>query len=641
MVKCSNDVMKKIMKQTKFIIIILCLVSDPLIAQVTKKVVHTDVIVVGGSASGIAAGIQAARMGVATLIVEPTTWLGGMITAAGVSAFDGNHLLPAGIFGEFRNQLYKVYGGPKQVETGWVSNTLFEPHIGDSIFKSMAAKEKKLQVQYNYIFKEAIVDGLTILGAKFISTNRETELWVYAKRTIDATELGDVMASAKIPYSLGMESYKKTGENVHVPTTNDIIQDITYVAILKDFGTPQPLIERPANYDSTEFDASNSDFYFNSARKKPGVNARKMLDYGKMPKGKYMLNWPIFGNDIYLNVIEQDYATREKELEKAKQQTLRFVYFIQKDLGFKNYALAKDEFPTKDKLALVPYYRESRRLKGVVRMKIQNIATPYDTEQPLYRTGIAVGDYPIDHHHKKNGAAPQQLDFYPVPSFNIALGTLIPPQNKNIIIAEKSISVSNIVNGTTRLQPCVLQIGQAAGMLAALSVLHKMAPINVPVRLVQEKLLEGGSYIMPYVDIEKTNMHFVAAQKLGATGLVQGKGVSMGWANKTFFNPNDSVPMAHFLATWSTKFPKEIKNLTKHEAMTIGDALYFAAQLTKQNQIQLINSVKIKWVQWGFSNFDLERPIHRIELAALLNEYNVFNLFSVNLKGDFIKTSNK
>jgi hypothetical protein len=136
-------------------------------------------------------------------------------------------------------------------------------------------------------------------------------------------------------------------------------------------------------------------------------------------------------------------------------------------------------------------------------------------------------------------------------------------------------------------------------------------------------------------------MHFVAAQKLGATGLVQGKGVSMGWANKTFFNPNDSVPMAHFLATWSTKFPKKIKNVFKHETMTIGDALYFAAQLTKQNQIQLINSVKIKWGQWDFSNFDLERPIRRIELAALLNESNIFKLFSVNLKGDFIKASNK
>ena len=53
-------------------------------AQTTYK---TDVLVIGASASGIAAGIQSARMGVNTIITEPTTWLGGMITAAGVSAF--------------------------------------------------------------------------------------------------------------------------------------------------------------------------------------------------------------------------------------------------------------------------------------------------------------------------------------------------------------------------------------------------------------------------------------------------------------------------------------------------------------------------------------------------------------------------
>ena len=633
MISLYKNLLKNKLKSIQVLFVFLLSFSNQLGAQVNKKVIYTDVLVVGGSASGVAAGLQSARMGVATLIVEPTTWLGGMITAAGVSAFDGNHLMPAGLFGEFRDQLYQVYGGPKQVETGWVSNTLFEPHVGDSIFKAFAIKEKKLQIQFNYSFKEVLLKGATIIGAKFISNKNNSALLVYAKRTIDATEMGDVMASAKIPYSLGMESYKETGENVHVPATNDIIQDITYVAILKDFGTPQPLIERPAHYDSTEFDASNTDFYFDTTRKKPGINARKMLDYGKLPNEKYMLNWPIFGNDIYLNVVEQDQAAREKLLEKAKQQTLRFVYFIQKDLGFKNYGLAIDEFPTKDKLALHPYYRESRRLKGVVRMKVQNIATPFDTDLPLYRTGIAVGDYAIDHHHKKNITAPQHLDFYPVPSFNIPLGTLIPPQHKNIIIAEKSISVSNVVNGTTRLQPCVLQIGQAAGMLAALSVIHHLAPIDVSVRMVQENLLKTGSYIMPYVDLEKTDMHFVAAQKLGATGLIKGKGVPMGWANKTYFNPKDSVATKSFLEVWLKKFPNDKKVI--HENMSINEAVYFASELKKNNFNQEKEIIKNKWKGWGFTNFDLERPILRIELAALFNEADVFNKFSVDLKGNF------
>ena len=50
-----------------------------------------DVLIIGGGASGVTAGIQSARMGAATLIVEETEWLGGMLTSAGVSAVDGNY----------------------------------------------------------------------------------------------------------------------------------------------------------------------------------------------------------------------------------------------------------------------------------------------------------------------------------------------------------------------------------------------------------------------------------------------------------------------------------------------------------------------------------------------------------------------
>ena len=41
-----------------------------------------DVVIVGGGASGTAAGLQAARMGARTLIVEEFDWLGGMLTSS-------------------------------------------------------------------------------------------------------------------------------------------------------------------------------------------------------------------------------------------------------------------------------------------------------------------------------------------------------------------------------------------------------------------------------------------------------------------------------------------------------------------------------------------------------------------------------
>ena len=619
------------MKKHPFLFVAFQLLFNFTQAQSSVENLKTDVLVIGGTASGISAGIQSARLGVNTLVVEETPWLGGMLTSAGVPAFDGNNAMPAGLFGEFRQHLYDYYGGANAVSTGWVSNTLFEPHIGDSIFKSMARKEQLLTVKYNYQFISVIKNGTTITGAEFYEIYTGAKLLVKAKRVIDATELGDGLASAKVPYDLGMESNDITGEQVNLAGANDIIQDITYVGILKDYGSPQPLIARPINYDSTEFDGSNTSFYKDTSRKRPSVDAKKMLEYGKLPNNKYMLNWPIYGNDIYLNVVEKTPKQREALLEQAKQQTLRFVYFIQKDLGFNHLALANDEFPTKDKLALYPYHRESRRMHGMVRMLVQHISKPFDTPQPLYTTGIAVGDYPVDHHHKKNSAAPQHLEFFPVPSFNIPLGALIPKDASNFIVAEKSISVSNIVNGTTRLQPCVMQIGQASGLLAALSIKNRVDPKNISVRQVQQALLDANGYIMPYKDVTQKDRYFKAIQKIGATGLLRGVGVPTGWANATFFNPNDKVKLDEFSKAWNKKFTSALVD-NKNE-FTINDALFVSAKLSKTSVEKIKGSFELKWKLIGLQNFNLQRPILRYELAAILDQYKVFNIFDVDIYG--------
>ncbi len=604
-------------------------------SQKIDQIQETEVLVIGGTASGICAGLQSSRLGVKTIIAESTPWLGGMLTAAGVSAFDGNHNMPAGIFGEFRARLYQHYGGSNKVSTGWVSNTLFEPHVGDSIFKAMAKSEKHLQINYHYELLNVNKEGNTITGVLFYDNQYHKNILIKAKRYIDATELGDVLAAAKIPYDLGMESNDVTKEQVNKNGVNDIVQDITYVAVLKDYASPQPMIDRPKNYDSLEFDASNLSFYKDSTRTKPPVDAMKMLNYGKLPGNKYMLNWPIYGNDIYLNVVEKTSKERVALLEIAKQQTLRFVYFIQKDLGFKNLALADDEFKTKDKLAYYPYYRESRRVKGLSRMLVQHIATPFETEKPLYRTGVAVGDYPIDHHHKKNPSAPQHLDFFSVPSFNIPISVLIPENQDNIIIAEKSISVSNVVNGTTRLQPCVMQIGQAAGLLAAQSVKDNIVPKNVSVRKLQNILLEANGYIMPYVDVKQSSPYFKAVQRIGATGLLKGVGVPNGWANTTYFYPDKAVSFADFVSVWKMKFDYPA-NLIEHD-MTIEDAANFATLLSGKKMNEILPGFKTHWISLNLTDFDLKRSIKRVELAAILNEYDLFNQFNVDVFGFYIK----
>ncbi len=617
----------------------LILFFTMLIAKIaiTQTSIYTDVLVIGGGTGGTAAGIQSARMGVKTIITEEGPWLGGMLSSAGVSATDGNHDLPSGIWNEFRNEIYKVYGGPQKVATGWVSNTQFEPRVADSIFKSMATKEKKLTVYFHYRFLSVIKKNNQLTGASFMVTQTGKKIIIFAKQIIEATELGDVIASAKIPYSLGMESGAITVEDVGVTQSSSIIQDLTFVAILKDFGKGvDKTIPKPDGYHPEEFDGACTNYYNDKTRKAPSVDAQKMLDYAKLPNGKFLINWPNYGNDIYLNTISLTTAQREKQLEKAKQQTLRFVYFIQTQLGYKNLGLAVDEFPTKNKLALLPYYRESRRVKGVTRFTINHIAKPF--EYNYYQTGISVGDYPIDHHHKKNPEAPQHLDFYPVPSFNIPLGSLIPEKINGLIVCDKSISVSNVVNGATRLQPCVLLTGQAAGMLAALSVLQKKQPRDISVREVQNNLLQAGACIMPYIDVPVTHKYFIAIQKIGATGILRGTGIPYKWANQTWFYP-DSVIEAEIFAR-DAENCTGVKFNSKSKIVTVNDIVQYVSDAYKSMGKTILSEENIakNWISLGLENFDANRPAKRFEIAVLINAWiNPFDNIAIDHSGNFKK----
>lgn len=628
----------------------LCFVFVALVGCKSTETLHTDVLVVGGGAGGTAAGIQSARMGVQTIIAEPTVWLGGMLSAAGVSAFDGNHNMPSGIWSEFREQVYKVYGGPSKVATGWVSNTLFEPHVGDSILKNMASKEKALTIKYQHRFLEAIVKGNTVNGAVLLDEATGKTIRVMAKQVIDATELGDVMASAGVPFNVGMEASSVTGENVQVPESNDIIQDITYAAILKDYGPAADCtITKPANYDPMEFDGCCNEFCSEPSKLTSNVDAKKMLDYGKLPNGKYMINWPGKGNDIYLNMIPMSHEQRLEAIAAAKAKTMRFVYFLQTQFGFKHLALASDEFPSADRLPLIPYHRESRRMEGVVRFKVQHIADPFNQPQSLYRTGISVGDYPIDHHHRENTKAPQHLGFYPVPSFNVPLGALIPAKHEGLIVAEKGISVSNVVNGTTRLQPCVMLTGQAAGTTAALAVQQNVSARNIPVRSVQEALLKAGAYIMPYYDVKPTHPHFLAIQKIGATGILRSKGEPFQWANRTWFRPDTLLSNADLFPPTEIKF--NMPGDASTNALTITQAMRFASALggtlgtsssfSFGNPTAFTKEVQAAWEKWGLASFNENRSITRAELAVLLHQtVDPFSALQVNHQGVFMKTNN-
>lgn len=498
---------------------------------------EADVLIIGGTTSGTTAAIAAARQGARTIVVEQTPMLGGMLTAQGVCATDGNFDLPSGLWNEFRDHLRQRYGGIGALWTGWVSSTLFEPHVADSIFHAMAAACPTLEVMHGYRLTDVLRRGRRVTGAAF-TDGQGNRLLVKARITVDATDLGEALPLSGTAYRVGMDARAETGEAIAREQACDVVQDLTVVAILKDYGPgADRTIPEPEGYDPEEF-AGCYDLPSEGS-----VTPERMLDYGKMPGGKYMLNWPKAGNDIYLNVVEMPYEERVAALEAARQKTLRFVYHIQHTLGFRHLGIADDEFATPDGLAYLPYHREGRRLDGVVRMTLDDAADRY--HRPLYRTGISVGDYPVDHHHNCRPDI-ERIPFPPVPSFSVPLGALIPAVTENLVVADKAISVTNLINGSTRLQPVVMLTGQAAGTLAALAAARGCTPREVPVREVQDALLAQGAYIAPLYDVKPSDPDFATLQRIAATGILRMTGEPYHWANRSWFYPEGSVTVAEF-----------------------------------------------------------------------------------------------
>lgn len=598
-----------------------------------------DLLVVGGGASGMTAGVQAARMGTNTLVIEEQPWIGGMLTSAGVTCTDGNYKMRGGLWGEFVDGLVKHYGSLDALHTGWVSMIEFEPSVGQQVFRDLAKDEKNLQVENN----------VTILSigrdrGRWIATVRDADgslKNIEARMVIDATELGDVAKMAGVKYDIGMESRNVTNEDIAPEHANDIIQDLTWVAVLKDYGKGKDMtIPEPNGYNRENYVCCS----FNELCTDPKEPDRmrvpeEMLTYGKLPNNKYMINWPISGNDYYTNVIELDREQREVEFQKARDFALGFVYFIQKELGFKHLGLADDEFPTEDKLALIPYHRESRRIHGLVRYDLNDMVDLYDQPDALYRTGIAVGDYPVDHHHARyNGADTlPNLFFHAVPSFNLPLGTLIPKGVDDLIVAEKSISVSNIVNGATRLQPVVLQIGQAAGALASLALAQGIDVKDVKVRDVQRVILNAGGYILPYLDVPNTHSLFKPLQRIGATGLLHHTSKRVEWSNQSWMNINEPLlasDLERLYGFYGMTSPYE-----GSAEITVADGLNAVkaiAETQGYNTKNLTKTARELWKKHDLGKFNRKAVMTRGQYAALVDEVLApFDTRDVDINGMF------
>jgi hypothetical protein len=451
----------------------------------------TEVLIVGGGVGGTTAAIQAARRGAKTILVSEWSWLGGMLTTAGVSAPDGNELIPwqTGIWGEFLQALHSQEKAG--LNHGWVSFFTFQPATAANILAEWVNSLPNLHWIPGEIPVAILKQGNSITGVQF------SDLIVKAQIIIDGTELGDLLELGEIPYRWGWELQSVWGEP-SAPiveselTKNYPVQAPTWVVIMQDFiKDTAPPIAQPANYQPGKF----TDAWLNHG-------PQQFLNYGGLPGNQMMINWPIHGNDYGEGVERLIHSPQAKQefLQECRQHTEAFAYHIQNTLGDR-YGLATNSFPNGTAYALHPYYRESRRLEGLTTMTEQHILPIFGgnvAPLPMNEQGeveaIALGNYANDHHYPSGNIPlqPKSVEWggrWTGTPFTIPYRALIPVNINNFFVCEKNISVSHIANGATRLQPVVMNIGQAVGMAAALCIENNCQPRDLPVNLLQEALL--------------------------------------------------------------------------------------------------------------------------------------------------------
>jgi hypothetical protein len=108
-------------------------------------------------------------------------------------------------------------------------------------------------------------------------------------------------------------------------------------------------------------------------------------------------------------------------------------------------------------------------------VKEQHLSTAVRGDQGAvrYSDSVGVGAYRIDLHPSSGGDNYIDLSVWP---FQIPLGAFIPVRIENLLPAAKNIGTTHITNGCYRLHPVEWNIGEVAGLLAAMCLRRGATP---------------------------------------------------------------------------------------------------------------------------------------------------------------------
>ncbi len=426
-----------------------------------------DVIVAGGGPAGCAAAVAAAREGARTLLIEKASALGGMGTLGLVPAWcpfsDGKQLI-------YRGLAEKVFTASKAGMR----------HVPQTALDWVAIDPERLKRIYDDLVGEAGVRVLfdSAVAAVDLATSREVRALIVANKAglsayrarvyVDCTGDADVCAWAGATYDKG----NMLGD----------LQPATHCFVL-------------SNVDSYQ--------YANGSRPTlDGALGRLRRQSGKYPRIKdpHLCNNLIGPGTVGFNAghLWDVDNTDPDSVSRALPEGRRLAEEIRQALA----ELAPQTFANAFLVATGALLgiRETRRVKGDYTLTIKDYL-----QRRTFADEICRNAYPVDIHCSKKETksftkgTTHAMDRYerymPGESHGIPYRCLVPKALKNVLVAGRSISTDRDVQGSTRVMPVCLCMGEAAGVAAAMAATQAGDVRRVDAAELRRTLTRHGAYL--------------------------------------------------------------------------------------------------------------------------------------------------
>lgn len=508
---------------------------------VVQAKAETDIIVYGSTPGGFCAAIAAAREGASVILLEPTDHIGGVNTG-GLSFSDSNQTVRQtmrGLFEEWHLRIEKHYQQrgvvlPYKVSVKDQTHWTYEPHVAAQVTSEML-KEAGVKVLAKHVLKRVEKEGPRI-------TQLVTSQGAFKARVfIDATYEGDLMAAAGVSWTIGREGRAAFGESL---AGKRFPKAKLPISGLDDKGNPLPLITTtdagpeeegdanvmvysfrlcltdvpanrvpfpaPANYDPARFEVMRRSFL-------KVKNPRVSWDFYPLPNGKFDANNSI-GGQFSMGLVgagngwsEADPAGRAKIWEAHKQYALEMFHFITTDPAvpaalrekFASLGLCRDEFAAYGHWSPQLYVREGRRMRGLYVLSQKDIIKEQTKED-----AIMISSFPIDSHDcqrvgTKDGVI-NEGTIFPVRvagqghghAYHVPYRSIVPKREEcDNLLVPVALSCTHVAISSIRVEPTWMNLGQSAGIAAALARKKNVSVQDLPYSLLRERLLAANQVL--------------------------------------------------------------------------------------------------------------------------------------------------